>query len=342
MLAPISHRIPPPGYGPWERVASDLTEGLVEAGHDVTLFGPADTETSAELVATSPYPLDDWPRGEPTPDARVWEEMHIAAMAEMAHEGCFDIVHSHLHVHPLGYAPLLPTPVVTTLHGAAWNSSIHPALTRYADLAFVSISDAERRFFPSLRYVATVYNGIDCDAFPAGPGKGDYVLFVGRMAPEKAPHLAIEAARSSGYSIKLAGMVEPQHRHYFESKVQPALDGATVEYVGAMERSAVAGLYRDAVASLVPLEWDEPFGLVVVESLASGTPVVGWRRGALPELVRDGVTGALVDDVRGATVALKRIGELSREDCRRDAVNRFSIERMTEGYLSAYADVLGS
>ncbi len=340
MLAPITHRIPPVGYGPWEQVVANLTNGLVADGHEVTLFGPAGSETGADLVATVPHPLDEWPEVDSPPDHRIWEEMHIATMAELSARGRFDLVHSHLHVHALGYAPLLPVPMVTTLHGSAWNRAIHAALTRYKDRPFVSISDSERDMFPEIRYVATVYNGIDCDRFPPGEGRGGYLLFAGRMAPEKAPHLAIEVARRTGRQLKMAGVIEDRHSDYFEEKVRPSLDGTMVEYLGSLDRSTLGTVYRDAAALLMPLRWPEPFGLVVAEALASGTPVIGWRRGSLPELIRDGVTGAVVDDVAGAATAIGRLADFDREECRRDAVARLSIEAMTRGYVGVYRKVL--
>jgi len=340
MLAPVTHRFPPRGYGPWEQVVSDLTDGLVTEGHQVTLFAPAGSETRADLVSTLPYPLAEWPDGEVAPDHRVWEEIHIADMARACSAGGFDIIHSHLNVHPLGYADLLPVPMVTTLHGSAWNRAIHPALARYRNHPFVSLSEAERRLFPDLRYVATVFNGVDCDRFAPGRGDGGYLLFAGRMAPEKQPHLAIEVARKAGLPIKLAGLVEDQYRDYFDIGVASQTDGSVVEYVGDLDRESLSRLYGEAIAVVVPLAWDEPFGLVVIESLASGTPVIGWRRGALPELIRHGVTGAIVDDVPGAVSAIDDLDRLDRAECRRDAETRFSIAVMTRGYIDAYRRVI--
>ncbi len=341
MLAPIAHRLPPTGYGPWEQVVADLTKGLVTAGHDVTLFGVAGSNTPARLVATTPHPLDEWPGDEPAPDHRVWEELHIATAFEHISPGGFDIVHSHMNIHPLGYAPLVSTPVVTTLHGSAWNRGIHPALERCRDLPFVSVSDSEREFFPGLNYVATVRNGIDTDEFEIGNGSGGYLLFAGRMAPEKRPDLAIEVARRAGTPIRLAGPIERQYDDYFAANVRPALTRADAKYLGDLSRRELIELYGGAAALLMPLEWDEPFGLVVVESLACGTPVIGWRRGALPELIRDGITGAVVDDVAGAVAALAHLDVFDRAKCRADSESRFGIAEMTRGYEAAYARVIG-
>jgi glycosyltransferase involved in cell wall biosynthesis len=340
LLAPITHRLPPLAYGPWEQVVADLADGLVDAGHEVTLFCTAESCTSAIVVVTTPHPLGEWPDDLPAPDHRIWEEMHVAeAIRHVAGDG-FDVLHSHMNVHPLGFARLIETPIITTLHGSAWNTAIHPALERYRDLPFVSISNAERALCPGLNYVATVHNGIDTDRFDLGDGSGGYVLFAGRMAPEKRPHLAIEAARGAGIPIRLAGPVEPRHRDYFARAIQPSLGSPGVEYLGEVRRSELARLYGEAIALLMPLGWDEPFGLVVVESLASGTPVVGWRRGALPELIEDGVTGALVEDVPGAVAAIGRHDQFDRVKCRADAESRFGIPVMARGYLGAYETVL--
>lgn len=341
MLAPITHRIPPPGYGPWEQVVADLTDGLVGAGHDVTLFASAGGETGAKLEATVPFPLTEWPADEPV-DHRVQEEIHIATVAAAVAGDDFDIVHSHLNVHPLGFAGLLRTPMVTTLHGAAWDPAIHPALARYRHHPFVSLSESERSFYPSLNYVATVHNGIDCDRFGYRGLPGEFLLFAGRLAPEKRPDIAIEVARRAGLPLMLAGPVEDRHRDYFETRVAPLLDGELVEYLGDLERDDLIELYPEAAALLMPLGWDEPFGLVTIESLASGTPVIGWRRGALPELVRHGVTGFVVDDVDSALAAVDDLGAIDRRECRRDAETRFSVDVMTRGYLSAYQRVLAS
>lgn len=339
MLAPITHQIPPIGYGPWEQVVGNLTDGLIAAGHDVTLFACAGARTAANLKATVPFPLADWPNDD-TLDHRIWEEIHVATVAEAVSESAFDIVHAHLNVHPLGFAGLLDTPMITTLHGAAWNRSIHPALARYAHLPFVSLSDSERSFYPELNYVATVNNGIDCDQFVFSDVPGEFLLFAGRMAPEKQPQVAVEVAHRSGLPLKLAGPIEDTHQGYFESEVAPLLDGQRVEYLGELRRADLIELYPKAAALLMPLAWDEPFGLVVVEALASGTPVIGWRRGALPELIRHGATGAIVDDVESAIGAIDDLPGIDRRECRRDAEARFSVDTMTRGYASAYRQVI--
>jgi glycosyltransferase involved in cell wall biosynthesis len=335
MLAPISHPIPPPSYGPWERVCFELVEGLQEMGHEVTLFAAAGTKTSAShLVETSPQPLDE---GDLEP--RLWEERHIAMAMHHVRDAGFDVVHSHLHVHALGFAPFLRCPLVSTLHGVAWHEPHRPLLLAYKDQPFVSISDAERSLLPELNYVATVYNGIRTEDFVLNAGPGGYLAFVGRIAPEKAVDLAIEVAKRSGMSLRLAGGVEEKHAGYFEETIEPALGGA-VEYLGTLDRQSTIDLLANAAALLMPLRWDEPFGLVVTEAMACGTPVVAWRRGAMPEIIDDGVTGFLVDDVEGAVAAVDRLGQIDPGACRRRVEQLFSREAMAQGYEGAYRQAI--
>ena len=333
IVAPISHPIPPQGYGPWEQVAYDEVEALVALGHDVTLFAPDGTRTSARLSITVPAPLT-----RENLDPRLVEEEHVAIAMTAVGEDLVDVVHSHLHVHALGYSRFLRRPLVSTLHGSAWNHEHHRLLGRYRDQPFVSISDAERAFYPSLNYVGTVYNGIDLNQMPFRSEKDDYLLYVGRLAPEKAPDLAIATARLAGHRLLLVGPREPRHSSFFTTAVEPHL-GPDVDYVGPMPRADLLGLVAGAKGLLMPLRWDEPFGLVVVEALACGTPVIGWRRGALPELIADGAHGFLVDEVEGAAKAVRRLGDLDPAVLRMHVEARFSRRRMAEGYADVFERV---
>ncbi|HVR32958.1 MAG TPA: glycosyltransferase family 4 protein [Acidimicrobiia bacterium] len=334
MIAPISYAYDPLGYGPWERVTHDLTERLVADGIDVTLFAPSGSETLARLVETVPGPLSEMVDADP----RLFETEHLAVAMEAASSGALDIVHSHLHVHALPYGSLLPIPLLTTLHGAAWNTAHHRLLLRYRKLAFVSLSDRERVFLPELNYVATVGNGLDLARFPMGVGDGGYLAFVGRMAPEKAPDLAAAVARRAGVPLKIAGPIENRHREFFDDFMRGADD---VEYLGPLEQHEVAELLGGAQALVMPLRWDEPFGLVVIESLAAGTPVIAWRRGAMPEIVDDGLTGFLVDDVETAARAVTAVPSLDRAACRQAAEERFSDARMARDYAGVYRSLTG-
>jgi glycosyltransferase involved in cell wall biosynthesis len=355
MLAPISWPLPPTGYGPWELVASNLTEALVGLGHEVTLFAAGGTQSSAQVVCTSPHALETWPddeRNRPRafdeatgllegpPDPRILEERHIAACMERAAAGEFDVVHSHLHAHALVFGRLIPCPLVTTLHGSAWVRACHPVLRAYRDLPFVSLSDAERRFLPELNYVATVHNGIRLEEFPYHGDKEDYLLFSGRLAPEKGPDTAIEVARRSGRRLLMAGMIESQYQAFFDTEIKPHLDGGQVEFLGLLSQPQLVPYLQKAAGVLFLGRWAEPFGLSAVEAQACGTPLIATRRGALPEIILEGETGFVVDSTEQAVEAAAKLGSLAPSACRENAERRFSTTVMARGYEAVYAKLI--
>jgi glycosyltransferase involved in cell wall biosynthesis len=329
MLAPISWRVPPRHYGPWEQFTSLLTEGLVDRGVDVTLFATADSQSRARLVGTAPTGYSE----DPSLDAKAWEALHVAAVFERAEE--FDLVHNNADFLPLAFTRLVETPVVTTIHGFS-SERILPVYERYDDrVHYVAISGADRR--PGLRYAATIHHGIDVDAFPLGDGAGDYLLFFGRIHRDKGTVEALDLAERTGMPLVLAGIV--QDHEYFERLVAPRLDGERVRFVGpvgAGERSALLGGAR-ALVHLV--NFDEPFGFSVVEAMACGTPVVARPRGALPEIVRPGVNGFLVGTIEEAAGAVAAAGELDREAVRASVERRFGAARMVDEYLALYRRV---
>lgn len=356
MLAPISWPMPPVGYGPWEKVVWNLTEELVRRGHHVTLFAAAGSRTSAELVETVPHPLERWPDDEKQsprrldpktgllegpPDFRILEQMHIATCMETVQSGRFDVVHSHLHVHALVFSRLIPCPLVSSLHGAAWVKSFHPVFDRYRNQPFVSLSEAERQLKPDLNYVATVYNGVQLDEFPMCGVKEDYLLFAGRLSPEKGAAEAIRIAKQAGLPLRIAGMVEPQYQGYFNESVKPHLDGKRVEYLGCLPQPELALQYQRARAVLFPISWCEPCSWVGIEAQASGTPIIGTRYGYLPELVRDGETGFLVDTADEAVGAVQRLSEIEPQKCRDNVETRFSVHVMAQGYEHVFRKVSG-
>ena len=336
MLAPISHPIPPPTYGPWERVTYELVEGLTELGHEVTLFATEEAETSAHrLVTTSLHPLDGSGL-----NSRLWEERHVAIAAEVAASEQFDVLHSHLHVHALGYSRLLGCPMVSTLHGVAWNRDVGEMLLRYRAEPFVSISDAERAFRPELNYVGTVYNGINTAAFPFKSSKDDYLAFAGRIAPEKGPDLAIEVARRSERPLLVFGLVETIHQDYFDTQIRPHIADGHIEYLGTLDQKEVNDVLGNASALLMPLRWDEPFGLIVAEAMAMGTPVIAWNRGAMPELIAAGETGFLVGSVEAGAAAVNHLGQIDPAACRQRVLRLFDRRVMATGYANVYASLL--
>lgn len=330
VLAPISWRVPPVHYGPWELFASLLTEGLVRRGHHVTLFATGNSTTSAELASVVPHGWSEDPSIEP----KVAECLHIASVFERADE--FDIIHNSFDFLPLSYSRLVRTPVVTTVHGFS-SPRIVPAYERYDDTSsFVAISDADRH--PRIRYAATIHHGIDTDAFRLHPAPGDHLLYFGRIHPHKGTAVAIEVARRAGRRLVIAGIIQDQA--YFDAEVAPHIDGVAVEFlgpVGAADRSTTLG---GAGALLHLIDFDEPFGFSVVEAMACGTPVIANARGSMPELIDDGRTGFLVDDADAAVEAVAPAGTLDRAAIRATAVARFDVERMVDDYIDVYHQVL--
>ena len=332
VLAPISWRVPPRHYGPWEQFASLLTEGLAARGVDVTLFATADSLTTARLSATA---ARGWSE-DPAVDPKAAECLHISAVFERAGE--FDLIHNSFDFLPLTYSALVSTPVLTTIHGFS-SPAIVPVYEKYnRHGAYVAISDADRH--PALEYLCTIHHGIDTDAFPVGTAAGEYLLFFGRIHPDKGPALAIEVARRAGLPLVLAGIIQDQR--YFDEEVAPHVDGERVRFLGAVGPEERPALLGGALALLHPISFEEPFGFSVVEAMVCGTPVVAFRRGSMPELVDDGRTGFLVRDVDGAVDALRRVAGLDREAIRETAIERFGHHRMIDDYLRAYDKMLGS
>ena len=326
MLAPIAWRVPPRHYGPWEQFASLLTEGLVARGHDVTLFATADSITSARLVGSAPTGYAE----DATLDAKVWEALHIAAAFERADE--FDVIHNGFDFLPLSFSRLVRTPVVTTIHGFS-SEAIVPVYERYNDIGhYVAISDADRH--ERLEYAATIHHGIDFAQFDLGAGDGGYLVFFGRIHPDKGTVEAIDVAERAGLPLRIAGII--QDRAYFEQLVGPRLDGVQTSYVGPVARERRVEVLGGATALLHLIDFDEPFGFSVVEAMACGTPVVAHRRGSMAEIVRDGTNGFLVDTADDAVAAVSTAATLDRRAVRASVERRFGVERMVDDYVALY------
>jgi glycosyltransferase involved in cell wall biosynthesis len=330
MLAPISWRTPPRHYGPWELVTSLLTEALVARGIDVTLFATMDSLTAGKLAGLCPAPYSE----DAAIDAKVWEMLHVAHVFERASE--FDLIHNQADFVPLAFSRLVETPVVTTIHGFS-SDRILPVFKAYEDrVHYVAISAADRH--PDLPYAATIHHGIRLEDFPFDPHGSEDLLFFGRIHPDKGAAEAIAAARRTGRRLVMAGIVQDQDYH--KAHVVPALDDRSVVYLGPVGGTARTKTLGSARALLHLINFEEPFGLSVVEALACGTPVIASKRGSMPELIEHGVTGFLVDSIDEAVDAVGRIGEIDRAACRAAVATRFTVDRMADRYLDLYRSLL--
>ncbi|GGX32249.1 glycosyl transferase [Pigmentiphaga litoralis] len=336
-VAPLYESVPPMAYGATERVVSYLTEALVAAGHDVTLFATGDSRTGAHLVATCERGL--WR------DSSVWDTQchHVRQLETVAQRADqFDIVHFHGEPMHLPVSKRLPCRHVTTMHGLLLPADHGPLYAQFPDAPLVSISDDQRKPLPSANWRATIHHGMPPDVLPFHPTGGDYLVFLGRMMPSKRPDLAIEIARRTGLPLKMAAKVHPGEHGYFRDEIEPLLarNKDVVEYLGEVGGEARHALLANARALLFPVDWPEPFGMVLIEAMSCGTPVIAFRRGAVPEVVDHGVSGLIVGDVNEAVDAVERVGSLNRAACRRVFEQRFTADRMAHDYLAVYRQLL--
>jgi glycosyltransferase involved in cell wall biosynthesis len=334
-IAPMQVSVPPHDYGGTERVIATLVDALVDLGHDVTLFASGDSRTRAQrLVAPIPAALNF----NPTHDA-VAE--HVALLRSVYnHAAEFDVIHSHLDYLTLPFAAASTAPTVLTLHGRIDRPEYGRVLQSFPSANYVAISASQRRSLPDFRWLATIHHGIDVAAFPFSPDAGRYLAFVGRICPEKRPDRAIAIARRAGVPLKIAAQVDPADRDYFEAVIRPLLDDPLVEFLGPLDERRKRELLRGALALLLPIDWPEPFGLVFIEALACGTPVLTCPCGAVPELLLDGVTGFIRETDEELAAAVGWVTRLSRASCRAYVQERFAGSRMAYDYIYAYAQVL--
>jgi len=328
MLSPVAWRTPPRAYGAWETVVSNITEGLIARGWDVTLFATADSITAAHLSATISKGYEE----DSSVDPRVVSCLHISEVFERAGE--FDLIHNHFDYLPLTYSRLVSTPVLTTIHGFS-SPQIMPVYIKYKDSYFVSISDSDRA--EGLNYLATIYNGINLSEFTFTDNPGDALVAYGRIHPEKGFHLAIEVAKKSGRRLIIAGFV--QDKRYFEEEIVPHVDGKNIVYLGVVSNKERDDLLKKAYAVLHLNTIPERFGLVMAESMAAGVPVIAMDLGSCQEVIADGKTGFLVNDVEEAVKAVEKIPEISRQACRKRVEENFSLDIMVENYEKVYHQI---
>jgi glycosyltransferase involved in cell wall biosynthesis len=335
-LAPLFVPVPPREYGGTERIVHTLTQELVKRGHDVTLFASGGSETSARLHATSPTSL--WESGA---DSLAWHAIEIEDLVERS--GQFDVIHSHLDALPWLAGDRYQAPLVTTMHGRLDLPDQHRLLSRFRQWPIVSISNAQRKPVEDLplNWRATVYHGLDLERiYQPGTGAGGYLAFVSRLTPEKAPDLAIKVAIKAGMKIVVAGVIPDQERDYFESQVKPLLDHPLVEWAGELDDEGKNRVIGGASGFILPIQWDEPFGLVFIEALATGTPIISCPRGSLPELIEHGRHGFLVSSEDELVEACLKVKTLDRAECRRWVLERFSASRMAADYERVYRGLI--
>ena len=332
-IAPLHEAVPPKLYGGTERVVSFLTEELVALGHDVTLFASGDSETAAELVPIWPRAL----RLDPSIRDPIAPQMLLMeAVRRRADE--FDVLHFHLDYWSFSLFSRQRTPFVTTLHGRLDLPELQPIFNAFPNVPVVSISDSQRRPLPQARYAGTVLHGLPADLLTPQPGaKPAYLAFLGRIAPEKGPDRAIRIARACGIPLKIAAKVDKADREYFEAVIRPMLaEGGGIEMIGEISDRDKPAFLSGALALLMPIDWPEPFGLVMIEAMACGTPVIASNRGSVPEIIDDNRTGFIVEDEMGAIAAVQRLAQLPRERVRAGFEARFTARRMAEDYLAIY------
>ena len=334
-VAPLTEAIPPKLYGGTERVVSWITEELIALGHDVTLFASGDSVTSAQLDAV-------WPRAlrldGSVRDPNALHMMMLERVYQRA--GDFDFLHCHLDYYPFSLFSRQPTPFATTLHGRLDLPEHQPVFDTFNSIPVISISNAQRRPLPQANWVRTVHHGLPERLLEPKPVKPSYLAFLGRIAPEKGVDRAIRIAQHCGITLKVAAKVDRADQDYFNELVEPMMKSSNVEFIGEITDKEKSEFLSGAIALLVPIDWPEPFGLVMIEAMACGTPVIAFNRGSVPEIIEDGLTGFIVEDINGAIGAIDRLGHLSREKIRWRFEERFTARRMAQDYLSVYRSLM--
>jgi glycosyltransferase involved in cell wall biosynthesis len=335
-VAPLHEAVPPKLYGGTERVVSFLTEELVALGHDVTLFASGDSVTSARLHAS-------WPRAlRLDPAIRDPIAPHILLMEDVARmKDEFDVLHFHMDYWPFSFFSRQNVPFVTTLHGRLDLNELQPVFSAFDKVPVVSISDSQRRPLPQANFVRTVHHGLPEDLLTPQGGKRDYLAFLGRICPEKGCDRAIRIARAAGIPLKIAAKVDKADAEYFDQVVKPMLAGGGVELVGEINDAQKPAFLSGAVGLLMPIDWPEPFGLVMIEAMACGTPVLAFNRGSVPEILENGKTGLIVEDETGAIGVVRKLPGFDNDAIRGRFEERFTAKRMAEDYLSVYRSLMG-
>lgn len=337
-IAPLWERVPPPGYGGIELVVGLLSDELVRRGHDVTLFASGDSQTLARLesVVSQAIRLNSNIR-----EPGVYEMLQLQRVVELSDQ--FDLIHFHTGYSALPWTEVINTPVLHTIHGI-FTPDGKKLYKRYRKQNYISISDAQREPEWEINYVRTVYNGIDMNNYPffPRPQNPPYLAFLGRLSPEKGIQHAIAIARATGWHLKIAGKIDAVDRKFYEGEIKPFIDGEQIEYIGEIEHHQKGELIGNAAVTIFPITWREPFGLVMIESMSTGTPVIGMNMGSVPEVIAHGETGFICNTIEEMIAAIPAAVELDRQACRDRVLHHFSVATMVEGYEAAYAEVIES
>lgn len=347
VLSPVEERVPPPKYGGTELVVYNLVEGLVKKGHEVTLAASGDSITSAKLYPLARKALRTRLDGEDENSKlklrEAFKYIAVARALKVAAKKRYDIIHNHIGWRIMPFSFLLNIPMVTTLHGPLTDYTQKTIYSQFKNANLISISKSQREPAPDLNYVATVYNGIDIEKFPFNPKPENYAAFLGRISPEKGIHFAIQAARRAKIKLLIGAKIDVVDQEFYQKEIRPQIRGRQIQYLGELNHEQKVKLLKNARVVINPINWQEPFGLVMAEAMACGTPVVATRRASAPEIVLDGKTGFLVDPknpVPEIVASLSKIDQIKREDCRRRVEEKFTTELMVAGYEKAYQKVI--
>lgn len=344
MIAPLWERVPPVRYGGTELVIYLMTEELVKRGHEVTLFASGDSWTSGKLFSTISKPFReqfDISNLIPTANVVSMEQLRLLGQA-LRQSDQFDIVHNHTAFQVVPFADFFNIPVLTTLHGIFEPETLKTLLLEYKDLPYVSISDYQRIGCPELNYVDTVYHGLSSEQFSPSFEVSDkeYLVFLGRFSPEKGADLALKAAKETGWPLIMAGKINAWEQDYFDTEIRPHLDGKNYKMIGEVNMIEKKELLKNAAGMLFPIQWAEPFGLVMIESMACATPVIAWKNGSVPEVIDEGRSGYIVDSYETLVHAIRKLGNLDRAKVYQTAIERFTVETMVDNYLRVYEGLI--
>lgn len=340
MVAPAEERVPPHKYGGTELVVYNLVEQLISLGHKVTLFASGDSITSAELIPTSSQAIRSIPEASDLEVRSRYKQESIQKALQKINNISADIIHNHITPEFLPFQSQCDVPVVSTIHWILSQPETKETYRQYADSPLVSISYSQRKDFPTLNFIGNVYNGIRVEDYTFNPHPSDYFSFIGRITPEKGPLEAIKIAKQAGVKLVIAAKVDTGNKEYFDKQIAPLIDGDQIKFIGEVDHAGKVALLSQSRGLIIPLQWEEPFGLCFTEAMACGAPVITFKRGSTPELIIEGKTGYICQDIAEAVARIADIDKIDRYECRKHVENNFSAKQMAEGYLACYEQAI--